>query len=364
MSPKPLIAACLPSYGEEETIASVAGHVAAGLGRLSRRARVLIVHVDCGSPDRTVERFAALDLPVPAVQRTAPRGKGNALRVFFELCRELGARYALAFDTDLTGIDASWVSAFADPLLDGTAAAVLPAYPRGAYEASATHHLAVPIVYGVSGRLIPQPIGGEFGLDLEAVDPGGVDWTGSTREYGVDIALTFAALRGTGPVALADPGAKLHRPSFFHLPRVFRHVAEAGLRSAAAAGPDAGYAPAPEGIGPRLWGGVWQHRERTRALAAEARAQLGARDLAAPGFDDPGLPEWSAEAWPRALAAALRAPGADPAAAAAALTPLFVLRAAGFWLGVERDGPAAGEAELLRQARQVRALIPAGPPPA
>ncbi|MET9255185.1 hypothetical protein [Streptomyces sp. NPDC003717] len=356
MSRPPLLAVCLPSYAEEETVGPVARTVAEGLERLGGRVRPLIVHVDCGSPDRTAARFRALRLPVPALQRVAPRGKGNALRTFFAVCGQEGARFALSFDTDLTAVTPRWVAAFADPLLDGTAQAVLPAYPRSAYEASATHHLALPAVFARTGRLVPQPIGGEFGLDLDVVDPAGLDWSGSTLRFGVDIALTFRMLERARTVALAAPGVKRHKPSFFHLSEVFAEVAETTLRLAAA-GPVTAAAEVPGGDGPALWPGSWAHRAASRALFERARTGLLRQGQSVPAWADPALPGWAAERWVRSLSAALAdagLPGADPAAAARALTPLFVVRATSFWLAAERGGLPAARTALLDQAYALR----------
>ncbi|MEU6172380.1 glycosyltransferase [Streptantibioticus parmotrematis] len=360
MSTPPLIAVCLPSYGEEATIGAVATAVAEGLRGLGDRARVTLVHVDCGSPDRTVERFAALRLPVPTVQRTAARGKGSALRAFFAVCRELDARYALSFDTDLTAITPRWVARFAEPLLSGRAGAVLPSYPRSVYEASATNHLAVPVVYACTGRLVPQPIGGEFGIDLRAVAPERVEWTGSTLHFGVDIALTFEMLRDAGRIGLVDPGVKRHKPSFFHLEEVFGQVAESALRLAGSVRFPGSAAPLTTPGPVRLWRGEWTHRRESRALFDRARETLTASGTAVPGWDDPALPGWAADAWAPALARELRAAregAARPAEGARALAPLFAVRATSFWLAADREGLGPAEQALVDQAERVRRLL-------
>jgi glucosylglycerate synthase len=219
----------IPARNEAATIASVALAADAGLRQAFPGGRNMIVLADNGSTDGTPERFLAEATTsgqrVIRSEGTAT-GKGTNVFALVRAALEYDADRLILLDADVRSAQPEWIARLAAAVdgADGPDAPTLavPTYRRNRYEANTTNHLASPLVAGVFGTPLQQPIGGEFALNrglLRRVR----DWTrpDSASLYGIDIWLTANSLREGHRVVEVPLGFKLHNspfPKILHLP--------------------------------------------------------------------------------------------------------------------------------------------------
>jgi hypothetical protein len=117
-------------------------------------------------------------------------------------------------DADLESIGPDWIDELASPVIRQGADYVTPVYARNEYDGAITNHLCYPLIYGLLGREIRQPIGGDFGLSTRFAESVlAREWELTTYEYGIDIFLTLSALLGGFRMGQTRLGAKIHKPS-------------------------------------------------------------------------------------------------------------------------------------------------------
>jgi dienelactone hydrolase len=90
------------------------------------------------------------------------------------------------------------------------------------------------LIYGIFGRNIRQPIGGDFALSARlARHIVSVPWHRTTNEYGVDIFMTMQALLGDFKIGQVGLGSKVHKPSAPKLGPMFLQVVSTALLTVA-----------------------------------------------------------------------------------------------------------------------------------
>ncbi len=124
----------------------------------------------------------------------------------------------------MRSITPEWVKILLSPILDGYDY-ITPYYARNEYDGSITNHLCFPLIYGLLGRDIRQPIGGDFSFSPRLAEHWlGRKWHKTTKKYGIDIFMTMHAITGGFRVAQAGLGAKVHKPSAPKLGPMFSQV--------------------------------------------------------------------------------------------------------------------------------------------
>ena len=137
----------IPAYNEELAIGGV-------LERIPREAGALAVDtlvVDDGSTDRTSEVAAAHGAFVARLARNC--GQGTALRVGYQLARELGGRYIVTLDADGQWSPAE-IPAVLEPLVTGEADFVLGSRVLGRAETDDSFRKAGVHVFAALVRLL------------------------------------------------------------------------------------------------------------------------------------------------------------------------------------------------------------------
>ena len=187
----------LPTYCEAASIAEITARIDANAQRLPMASSTLIANCDNCSPDGTSEIFAQVSTKLDKVAlRTAPgiRGKGANLRRLFEFTIEHNAKHLICLDADLEVLPADWLAAYVSAL-DAKADLIVPLYRRFWYDANLTNQVAVPLI-ATTGEPIRQPIGGDFGFSLAAIETYlGLNWPEGADGYGIDSFLVLRALR-------------------------------------------------------------------------------------------------------------------------------------------------------------------------
>lgn len=207
----------IPSYNEADKIAHVVQQCDEGFRTFFPDFRGIIINVDNNSPDDTKGAFEAVESSTPTFYISTPpgiKGKGNNFLNLFRAAEVLDAEAILCLDADLISVAPDWIDFLAGPILRQGSDYVTPVYSRNEYDGAITNQICYPLIYGLLGREVRQPIGGDFGLSRRfASHVLAKQWEPTTREYGIDIFLTVAALLGGFRVGQTKLGAKIHKPS-------------------------------------------------------------------------------------------------------------------------------------------------------
>lgn len=225
----------IPTYNEADSIRSVTHKIDIGLRRDFAGYRCMLANLDSDSEDATSAEF--LSTPTANSKMSIntggdPRGKGKNLLYLFNLCRLLHARCIATIDGDVETVTPDWPKLLLRPILEENFDYTVPIYTRNRLEGNTTNHLVFPLLYGVLGADIRQPIGGEFGvsgrlcsyfLEQEIIEV--------VYGYGIDIFMTTHAVGGGFAIAEVFLGRKFHKPSFPKIVPMFKQVAHSAFSS-------------------------------------------------------------------------------------------------------------------------------------
>jgi len=227
------IVVVIPSYREADSIAYPTKVAAEGLARHFSGRSGVIVNADNASPDDTEGVFLSTETVVPKIHITTPEntpGKGWNFLNAFRKAYALGARAVVCVDADLLSITPEWIQYMAAPILEEGYDYLAPLYARHKYDGTITNNICYPLIYGIFGRNIRQPIGGDFALSARlARQITSVPWHRTTHEYGVDVFMTMQALLGDFRVGQVGLGSKVHKPSAPKLGPMFIQVVSTAL---------------------------------------------------------------------------------------------------------------------------------------
>jgi glycosyltransferase involved in cell wall biosynthesis len=210
----------MPSYMEADSIGFVTKQIDAGLQKYFANLKSLIVNVDNNSEDDTKGAFLSTDTISEKKYITTPkgvRGKGNNFLNLFKLGKKYAStlKAVIVVDSDLKSITPEWIKHLAEPILKGNDYA-LPMYSRHQFDGTITNHICHPLLYGLLGEKLRQPIGGDFafspGLMLFWLEQ---KWVPTTKLYGIDIFMTLNAVLGKFKICQVGLGAKIHKASAF-----------------------------------------------------------------------------------------------------------------------------------------------------
>ncbi len=224
----------IPSYNEADNIGFVAKQIDLGLKKYFPRSKSVIINIDNNSPDNTKRAFFQTKTAIPKIYiSTLPGilGKGNNFYNLFKKTAELEGKIIIVVDADLKSITPEWVKKLGKPIEKGYDY-VLPLYNRNEYDGSITNHICYPLIYGLLGINVRQPIGGDFALSKNLSDYLlKQNWTTeNVKNYGVDIFATLNAIFGKFKLAQVDLENKIHKPSAPKLGPMFIQVADTCFR--------------------------------------------------------------------------------------------------------------------------------------
>jgi len=220
----------IPSYNEADNIDFVVQQVAEGLSRYFSHLNTAIVNADNCSEDGTQKVFLQADSgQIPKVYLSTPpgvTGKGNNFKNLFNFLSPYQPKAVVVVDGDLRSIRPEWIRGFGRTVLKGYDF-VAPLYSRNEYDGTITNHLCYPLFYGVLGKVIRQPIGGDFAFSGRLMKHWMTrSWGENVLRYGVDIFMTSEAVLSGFPVAQVTLGSKIHKPSAPKLGEMFTQVVD------------------------------------------------------------------------------------------------------------------------------------------
>jgi len=218
----------VPSYNEADNIDFVTRQIDRGLNKYFSDLQSVIINVDNNSPDGTKKVFEKTKTAKRKIYISTKPGLAGKGRNFFNLFRkakELGAKLIIVVDADLKSITPEWMRDLGRPILKRNYDFITPLYARHEYDGSITNHICYPLIYGLLGKNIRQPIGGDFSMSNKLVDYVLKQrWIKTTQEYGIDIFLSLNAIFGQFKVGQTNLGAKIHKPSAPKLGPMFVQV--------------------------------------------------------------------------------------------------------------------------------------------
>lgn len=217
----------LPSYNEADSISYPTKQADIGLCKYFPHKKAVIINCDNNSTDGTEESFLKTDTNNPKIYITTPKdqkGKGFNFENIFRKTSHLEAEFLICVDADLKSIEPEWIKYFGEAILKGYDYAT-PVYTRHKYDGTITNNICYPLVYGLLGKDIRQPIGGDFALTgnfmeylIKQV------WYRTAFEYGIDVFMTMNAIIGGFDICRVGLGSKVHKPSAPNLGPMFLHV--------------------------------------------------------------------------------------------------------------------------------------------
>jgi glycosyltransferase involved in cell wall biosynthesis len=217
----------IPSYNEADNIANVVRQIDKGLQKYFKGKSAVIVNSDNNSPDNTKDVFLNTETVFPKIYISTPagvKGKGNNLRNLFLEIKSLDAKAAATVDADLKSITPEWIKCLINPILKGYDY-LTPVYHRNKYGASITNRLCYPLIYGLLGYDMSQPIGGDMAFSKRTVNYWlDQKWSSEIKGYGIDIFMTLNAIKSGAKLGQANLGSKIHKPSTPKLDNMFLEV--------------------------------------------------------------------------------------------------------------------------------------------
>ena len=219
----------IPSYMEADSISYVSKQVDQGISKYFGNLKGLIVNVDNHSEDDTKGAFLATETQTSKhyiTTRKGVRGKGNNFLNLFKFASSFKdtLKAVVVVDADLRSITPEWTKYLAEPILHGYDYA-LPYYSRHQFDGSITNHICYPLLYGLLGEDVRQPIGGDFAFSPRLMNYWlKQEWTQTTRQYGIDIFMTLNAVLGKFKICEVGLGAKIHKASAPKLGPMFTQV--------------------------------------------------------------------------------------------------------------------------------------------
>ncbi|NQV00943.1 MAG: glycosyltransferase [Parcubacteria group bacterium] len=219
----------IPSYNEANTIDFVVEQVSLGLEKYFPDKKSVIINVDNHSLDGTEQAFFEAKVNIPRIYISTEKGvkgKGRNFYNLFSIFKKLNAKVGIAVDADLRSFRAKWIKKMAEPILNGYDF-ITPYYIRCKTDATITNHLVYPLVYGLLGWNLRQPIGGDFAFSKKIVNYWlEEEWFSGTYDYGIDIFMSLTAFFKKAKTGQVNLGSKVHNLSNPKLGPMFFQVVE------------------------------------------------------------------------------------------------------------------------------------------
>ena len=274
---KTKIAVCIPTLNEQDTIANTANIIDVGLAKYYKDSEAMIVNSDNDSKDNTRANFLSTPtLSQKVYLKTHDIGKGNNILNFLKFCQKNNIDYAAMIDSDVKSLKPIWIKKLLNATIKQGFDYVTPVYRRNRFEGSTTNHFAMPIIYTFFGKVIRQPIGGEFAFNKKYIEyiikQPVID---STLQYGIDIFMTIHAIGGRFSIKEVELGKKIHNPSFTKIRFMPRQVMKSALEALSH------YQPSKNGNGRIIFdrhgidkSRVFKHKEEAKKMLVESLKSL------------------------------------------------------------------------------------------
>ena len=205
-----------------------------GLRKFFPDFQAVILNLDGNSTDKTTDIFlnTQTETEKKVLQEKEVTGKGNVLRLLFEYMGDEEVLAAMVVDADLKSITPEWVKLLLNPIIEKDYDYCTPLYSRHKYDGTITNNVIYPLVFGLYGKDIRQPIGGDFSFSGELAKYWlKQKWYDSTGRFGIDNFMTTNAIVGGYKICQVGLGSKKHKPSAPSLNQMFLEVVDTLFRN-------------------------------------------------------------------------------------------------------------------------------------
>lgn len=220
----------VPALNEQTTIKDVISVLDGGLQKYYSKKRSLIILLDSNSEDETVKIFNSTRLSTPKlVIKNIEHGKGRNIINLLDFSIKNNAKCICMVDADIKNIKKNWVFKLINPILNDNADFVTPIYKRGKFAGNITNLICRPMLYGLCGLFVHQPIGGDFSFNtkyatslLNKIKSSKAYIKSIIYGFGIDMFMTCQCLSEGYKHQEVDLGTKKDKPGLFHIDEVFR----------------------------------------------------------------------------------------------------------------------------------------------
>lgn len=212
---------------QTDTLPFVLSEIAKGLQNYFPDFISAIVHIDSNPQEETRAAFLnSTGIPKILISTQEKLGRGEQVFLLFKEMQRLRAQAAVIVDSSSGGVTPEWLRELATPILYGYDF-VSPIYSRVEPEDNIGSNICYPLIYGLLGKDIRYPIGGDVAVSLELAQYYlSQNWTAAVKNHGVDIFMTLHALLGKFESCQAALGAKLKHSAQDHVSLRFQQTVE------------------------------------------------------------------------------------------------------------------------------------------
>lgn len=186
----------IPSERETKTLPNIITQISKGLRDHFPDFISTIVKIESPSQNGRPNLQIADGVPVITIFKPVLAGRGQAIYFLLEEMVRLNARAAVVIDPSHSSITPEWIRDLAAPILYGYDF-VAPLYSSSDGDENLGSHICYPLIYGLLGKRIRYPLGGEIAISSELAQYYlSLNWSDAAQKDGVDIFMTLHALLG------------------------------------------------------------------------------------------------------------------------------------------------------------------------
>jgi len=208
------------ALNQARSLTRVMEAVASGMAKLETHVPAMVLVVDAGSRDGTLEAARSVAQTFPATQpvrcvRVAgPASRNRAVQAILGVANHVRASACLLVDAGLVGLSPEGIQQLVGPLFTGEARYVMPAYTHTPSEGTLTTNLLAPMARALFGWRIQQLLGGCVGLSRSFIERllDAEVWESDATEHGAEISLVVESLALGGGIVEAHLGRKRMDP--------------------------------------------------------------------------------------------------------------------------------------------------------
>lgn len=214
-SPEVIAAVCV--VNQARSVVRVVEAIADGMGAVLADRKGAVIVVETGFRSEALDAVQAWtthrapDPPVRYIRIVGPPSRSRALLGALAVAHQLGPSAGVVADAGLIGLTPNAVERLVQPILDGVADWVSPAYTHTVAEGTLTTNLLAPMARALFGRRLQQVLGGCAAFSRHTVSRlmERDDWAVDLTDHGLEVRLAIDAVTAGDPIVEVHVGRKV-----------------------------------------------------------------------------------------------------------------------------------------------------------